>query len=74
MMDSNPCLWSAVTVTLGAVAAFIVACGIMARTAYHSGFAAGFNAARERFKRIMNAAGAREIFKTFEDDIDADAP
>ena len=53
MMDSNPCLWSAVTVTFGAVAAFLIACGALTRTAYHSGFAAGFNAARARFEKII---------------------
>jgi hypothetical protein len=61
-----------ITVAAGAVVAFFAVLGYFTRAAYLNGFAAGFTAARARFKRIIDAANAREIFKRFDDDINAD--
>lgn len=68
MKLQNPCLWSNVTITAGAVIVFVVAFGIVTRSAYLNGFAAGFTAARERFRKVIDAAHAADIFKRFEDD------
>jgi hypothetical protein len=70
-LDSNPCFWSAVTITFGAVAVFFAALGSFTRAAYLSGFAAGFTAARERFRKVIRRANAEKLFKEFEDEIDA---
>jgi hypothetical protein len=59
----NECFNVAITITTGAVVVFFAVLARVARTAYLNGFASGFDAARERFKRI---------FKAFENDIDAD--
>lgn len=68
----NHCLNTAVIITTGAVFVFFAVIGYFTRAAYLNGFAAGFTAARERFKRIITAAGAGDVFKRFKDDIDAD--
>ncbi|MHC4155351.1 MAG: hypothetical protein ACYST6_10585 [Planctomycetota bacterium] len=68
----NPCFNTAIIITAGAVVAFFSVLGYFTRAAYYNGFAAGFDAARERFKRIIHAAGVRDVFERFEDDIDAD--
>ena len=68
----NECFNVAAIVTGGAVVAFFACLGWMSRVAYWNGYAVGFNAARERFRKIIDAAGARKLFKEFENDIDAD--
>ena len=68
----NECFNVALVTSAGAVIAFFACLGYFTRAAYLSGFAEGFTAARDRFKRIIKKANARDIFKAFEDDIDAD--
>ena len=67
-VESNPCFWSAVTVTMGAVAAFFAALGIVTRSAYQSGFRAGIAEASERFEKIIKLAKAEELFRGMLDD------
>ena len=68
----NECMNVAVTITAGAVVAFFAVLSYVTRAAYFNGFAEGFDAARERFKRILHRANARKILDEFENDIDAD--
>ena len=60
-MNENPCFWSAVTVTGGAVAVFFLLLARVTRTAYLAGFAAGFTEARARFERVVKAVKDRKI-------------
>ena len=72
IIDSNPCFWSAVTVTFGAVASFFVALGIVTRSAYKSGFAEGFAEASARFEKIIKLAKAEKLFQGLLDDVGRD--
>jgi len=70
MNQYNPCFWVAIFfVTLAAIG-FFASLGIVSRTAYHSGFAAGFAEARARFERIIRAAKAEKLFRGLLDDIE----
>ena len=69
---NNPCLNVSVMITVGAVVAFFSCLGYFTRAAYYNGFADGFTAARERFKRIIRKTKTRDIFEKFESEIDAD--
>ncbi len=64
----NECFNVAAIMTAGCVAVFFSVLGYFTRAAYLQGFAAGFTAARERFKKVIDAAHAADIFKRFEDD------
>jgi hypothetical protein len=66
---ANPCLWSSVTVTLGAVAVFFLLLGRVTRTAYLTGFAAGFTEARKRFERVIRATKDKKIRAVLMDEI-----
>lgn len=68
----NACLNVAIIITTGAAVAVVAVLGYFSRAAYLNGFASGFNAARERFKKIIKAANAHDIYKKFRDEIDAD--
>lgn len=60
---NNPCLNVAVIITTGAVTAFFAVISYLTRGAYLNGYAAGFGDARERFERLLRAAGARDLYK-----------
>jgi hypothetical protein len=68
----NACFNVAVTITAGAVVAFFACLGYFTRAAFLNGFADGFNAARERFRKILDAANARDVYEKFRDEIDKD--
>ena len=68
----NECFNVAVTITFGAVVAFFACLGYFTRAAYLNGFADGFTSARERFKRIIDKTKTRDVFREFENEIDAD--
>ena len=67
---NNPCFWSSITITAGAVIVFFIALGSVTRSAYLAGFAEGFTQARARFERIIKAAKAEKLFRGLLDDID----
>lgn len=62
MPNRLECMNVALAIAGGAVVAFFAACGWLYRVGYVAGFTAGKRAAAETFRKIIDAARARELF------------